>query len=80
MTLHQFKSLPDFEQAEAVWQGTLLSCRENGFYRIVLYQVDSFYVEVFYHKTANVILGFRPFSGTKLLEPYLGKINIREIL
>lgn len=79
MTLYQFKSLSDFEQAEAVWNGTLLAHREDGFFRILLYQVDSFYVEVYYHKAANVLSSFRPFTTTKLLEPYLQDINIEDI-
>lgn len=79
MTLYQFKALSDFEQAEAVWKGTLLGRREDGFYRVLLYQIDSFYVEVYYHKTANVILRFSPFSTTELLEPYLQQINLSDI-
>jgi hypothetical protein len=79
LTLYQFKALSGFEQAEAVWTGTLLAHREEGFFRILLYQVDSFYVEVYYHKAGNVLSSFRPFTTTKLLEPYLQDINIEEI-
>ena len=59
MTIYEFKALSDFEQAEVVWNCTLLAHREDGFFRILLYQVDSFYVEVYYHKEANVLLHFR---------------------
>jgi hypothetical protein len=79
MTLYEFKTLSDFEQAEAVWNGTFIAHREDGFFRVLLYQIDSFYVEVYYHKTANVILRFRSFTTTRLLEPYLEKINISDI-
>ena len=79
MTLYQFNALADFEKAEAVWEGTLVGHREDGFYHVVLYQIDSFYVEVYYHKTANVILRFRSFSTTTYLDPYLHQINISEI-
>ncbi len=71
MTLYQFKELSDFEQAEAMWSGTLLARREDGFFRILLYQVDLFYVEVYYHKEENVLLRLRSFTTTRLLEPYL---------
>jgi hypothetical protein len=76
VTLYDFRSLSDFEQAEAVWNGTLLAHREDGFFRTLLYQVDSFYVEVYYHKEANVLLQFRSFTTTSLLDPYLGQIDL----
>jgi hypothetical protein len=79
MTLYQFNEFSDLEQAEAVWEGTLLGHRSDGCYRVLLYQIDSFYVEVYYHTTANTILRFHSFSTTRLLDPYLHQINISEI-
>jgi len=36
-------------------------------HRIVLYQFDNFYVEVFYHKEYNVVRRYTPFASTNLL-------------
>lgn len=77
MTIYEFKALSGFEQAEAVWNGTLLTHREDGFFRILLYQVDAFYVEVYYHKEENVLLRLRSFTTTRLLEPYLEQIDLK---
>ncbi len=75
MTLYQFLALDEMEQAEAIWEGVHIAEREDEEHRILLYQIDSFYVEVFYHKEYNIIRRFRSFSSVNLLEPYLSRIN-----
>lgn len=76
MTLHEFNQLDEMEQAEAVWDGGFIADREDSEHKILLYQIDAFYVEVYYHKEYNVIRRFRSFSSTNELDPYLDKINL----
>lgn len=76
MTLYQFNMLDEMEQAEAVWDGQFVADREDEEHKILLYQIDAFYVEVYYHKDYNVIRRFRSFSSTDQLWPYLEKIDI----
>ena len=76
MTLYEFNQLDEMEQAEAVWDGVFIGDREDAEHKILLYQIDSFYVEVYYHKEYNVIRRFRSFSSTDQLQPYLEKIKI----
>lgn len=76
MTLYDFKKLSDFEQAQAVWNGTFLAHREEGLFRVILYQIDSFYAEVYYQKEQNIISHFRTFTTTRLLDPYLEQIDL----
>jgi hypothetical protein len=45
----------------------------------LLYQVNSFYVEVYYNKEYNPIKKFRSFSSTDELNPYLEQIDLNEI-
>ena len=68
--------MDEMEQAEAVWGGVLIANREDEEHKILLYQIDAFYVEVFYHKQYNVIRKFRPFSSTEQLAPYLHNMVI----
>ena len=75
MTLYQFNLLDEMEQAEAVWEGVHIAEREDEEHKILLYQIDSFYVEVFYHKEYNVIRRFRSFASTEQLEPYLKQMD-----
>lgn len=76
MTLHDFIKLDERERRRAVWNAVHIAERQNTKYRISLYQIDAFYVEVFYRKRSNVFIGFRPFKRTNLLKPYLSKIDI----
>jgi hypothetical protein len=76
VTLYEFKALPEIEQAEAVWSGIFLDYRDEELYRILLYGLDSFYVEVYYHALNNLISHFCSFTTTRLLEPYLEHINV----
>jgi len=80
MTLYQFNALDEMEQEEAVWSGTHIGERFDEVHNILLYHIDSFYVEVFYYREHNELVRFRSFSSTEQLLPYLGKINIDELI
>jgi hypothetical protein len=72
MTLNSFLDLDEMEQAEAVWSGTLQGTRHEGEYRILLYKIDKFYVEAWYHVEYNVLRKFVPFDEKEKLVAYLG--------
>jgi len=76
MTLDEFNTLDEMEQAEAVWDGVFVADREDEEHKILLYQIDSFYVEVFYHKQHNVLKKFSAFSSINQLDIYLDKIDL----
>lgn len=77
MTLYQFNALDDIEQAEAIWEhGVLLRSRDEGDYRYILYQIDSFYVELHYHMQQNAIEKARVFANPDHLQPYLDEMTI----
>jgi len=65
MTLYEFNMLDEMEQAEAVRSGTHIGERKYEEFDILLHQIDSFYVEVFYYRQYNVIRRLRSFSSTK---------------
>ena len=76
MTLYEFNALDRMEQAESIWDGVFLGDRKDSEHRILLYQIDDFYVEVFYHIQYNTIRRFRSFSSTDQLDPYLNQIDL----
>jgi len=76
MSLYEFNALNEMEQAKAVWDGMFVADREDEEHRILLYQIDSFYVEVYYHKQDNALKRFRSFSSINQLDPYLDKIDL----
>ena len=77
MTLYKFNLLDESKQAETLWEnGVHIGERSDAEHNISLYQIEGFYVEVFYHREENVIKRFRTFSSIAQHEPYLGKIDI----
>lgn len=80
MTVHDFKTLDDFQKATALVEGGVLIGKRNlMFYLVFLYQVDGFYVEVLYSTQSKKVHKFRAFENTDLLAPYLLQIDISEL-
>lgn len=76
MTHLEFKRLGLEAQADVLCaRGVSLGERQIPNFEIYLYQVDGFYVEVFYHKTEKITI-FKCFNNLNLLHPYLETINI----
>ncbi len=81
--MHPFKfnSIEEVEQHRKTWEkGILIAERKNRFYTIYLYQVNSFYIEVYRHSHFNVITKVKRFTNTSLLQPYLQNISIDSLL
>jgi hypothetical protein len=76
LSLYAFVAMSETEQANIVWEGTYLGNRLEGQHMVQLYSVSTFFVEVFYDISNNRISRLRPFKSTRLLEPYLGVIDL----
>ncbi len=80
MTLYQFNVLTENEKTAIVWnEGHFVGDRKENNFSILLYQVQSFYVEVFYSGNENKISRLRSFNSMEQLEPYMRKIDISEL-
>ena len=81
MTLQQFRASSKYVQQQMIkHQGVFLLERRSLDWDIFLFQVDAFYVEVFYErKTQNAVL-FKSFDDTDQLEPYLQRIDVCSII
>jgi hypothetical protein len=80
VTEDQFNKLSEDSQSNIISErGALISLRRTDEHRVLLYQIDSFYVEVYYHPTKNVIK-IKSFSGTEQLQPYLNQISLEGIM
>lgn len=81
MMLQQFNALPKEDQQDLLLKsGTFLAEREDGPFRIMLYQLDSFYVEVYFFNLYNKVAFFKAFRSTTPLQPYLNKIDLSDLL
>jgi hypothetical protein len=80
MTMQEFNYLDGLDKTKILsHDGVLLAKRIEGCIWITLYQIDSFYVEIFYHKTRYFYVSSRTFEDAGGLEPYLSQIDISEI-
>ena len=81
ITFYEFNSFTRKEKIEVLCEYSVFLCeRPHATFRIVLYQISNFYVEIKYNKQNNTIAEFQIFINTKMLEPYLNQIDISYIL
>lgn len=81
MTLDDFNALDERKQADIIMHdGVFLDYRWYKEFKIFLYQISDFYVEVYYNHRYNLVQGFGGFEYSSSLDPYLGKIRIPEII
>lgn len=77
MTLSTFRTLNNkLKKSIVLYTGVFLAERKKVFFKIMLYQVDNYYVEVFFLKPGKKPIWFRNFTSTDKLQPYLKKIDL----
>jgi hypothetical protein len=76
MTSAEFNHLSYHDKTEHVLRGTFLVDRLTKHYYIKLYNVDCFYVEVFFDDESHLITHFRAFEHTMFVVPYLQDLRI----
>src|SRR5436305_15234807 len=80
MHFYDFIQLNETEQIEILWyNGEQIGRRKEEDYLILLFQVEGFYVEVFYHNKERVIKKYVSFECLDRLEPYLENIDISSV-
>lgn len=81
MNLQKFASLEqDAQLLFLLKRGVCVADRTTESVHIFLYQVKSFYVEVYHDKINDRVMSLKIFSSTHSLDPYLQKINISGLL
>jgi hypothetical protein len=81
MTLFEFQLLPTSDQISILYKhGVYVGKRKQGHLTILLYQVDSFYVEVIYRMYRRYIARIRCSESTALLDPYLEQIDVEYLV
>ena len=77
MTLDEFAGMNETQQAETLLEhGNFLADRLYKNFSIFLYQLDSFYVEVYHNLRFDILQGIRCFEDDDALQPYLESIDI----
>ena len=77
MTLFEFLSLEEPEQIAVLYEkGVYIGKRKLDGRPAQLYQLDAFYVEVFYLAYRKHVLKIRASASTAILDPYLEQIDV----
>ncbi|WP_117881958.1 hypothetical protein [Aureibaculum luteum] len=76
MTLYEFLLLNKQEQFNSIWNlGTFLDTVIEGSFKINVYAIDMFFVEVVYDAQSNKIIENRPFKEGYRLNKYSKNLN-----
>ncbi len=77
MNLFDFQLLPYHEKIDTLYeQGVYLGKRKMDDLTVLLYQLDGYYIEIFYKKHRCYVTKVNVFSSTSLLDPYLDQIAV----
>lgn len=77
MLIAQFEALLSTDKYNYLLeQGVYLLYRHTEDYTILLFQLEVFYVELYYQKNDETTLDFQVFSSTDQLEPYFNQIPL----
>ncbi|HEX8313401.1 MAG TPA: hypothetical protein VF609_00330 [Flavisolibacter sp.] len=80
MTFSKFCSATQFVQKTVItFHGVLLMERRAGNLNAMLYQVDDFYVEVFFKDNSSSIFLLKCYADTSGIEAYLHLIDIGDV-
>lgn len=76
MTLEEFNQLNYEGRLRATQKAVCIAGREENKFKVLLFQLNDFYIEVYYNAKLNFISQLVPFRSTDFLEPYLQKMSI----
>ena len=81
MDIEAFKQLAKEQQHRLVAkQGVMLRERRTPNFIIFLYGLDSFYVELFFHRNSGTFATLKSFDNLDELSPYLEEIDVSQLL
>jgi hypothetical protein len=61
------------------FEANYLCCRTEGSYKLFLYEVRGYFIEVMFSREENKVRGFNAFNEVDRLSPYLAMISIAEV-
>lgn len=61
-------------------EGAYIGKRVINEHSVILYQFESFYVELYYRKYRKSLLYLKYSSSTDILHPYLAQIGVNELV
>jgi len=79
-TVEKFNTLNFDEQAWHVWHhATFLMVRQNSRYRVNLYHLNGFYIQLWYDVKRNRIERIAATESASVMNPYLKQIQLNDL-
>jgi hypothetical protein len=71
--------MSETDQLDLLYErGVFIGKRKNGVASVLLYQLEGFYVEVYYKKHRRFASKILSFTNTAVLDPYLDQIEVEQ--
>ena len=81
MTVYEFELLPLEEQVHMLYMhGVYIGKRKGTQFTRLLFQLESFYVEIVYSRYRQLINQMRYSDSTEILDTYLGQIQVEPLM
>lgn len=81
MKLCEFIALHEDEQLDLLYlQGSFIGKRRLGSLYVLLYQLDEFYIKIYYIEYRKTIHHIFCFNTTTFLDPYINQIEISDLV
>jgi hypothetical protein len=81
MRMKDFSVLDQSDQLEHIMiRGVFLADRYTDEFTLILYGLDNFYVELYFHPQTNEMAWIKSFDNTDELEPYLQEIDLSPLV
>ena len=79
MNLQTFLALSYDDRMEVTLSAVCIAGRDEDKHKVLLYQLNNFYIEVWYHKLFNNVTAVNVFDAEGL-QPYLDQLRIPDLL
>jgi hypothetical protein len=81
MNIDHFTQLSEGDQLKLIQaSGILIAERKSAYCDVKLYQLGSFYIELYHHTHFNVIVNVNAFTSLDMLDPYLDAVVIDNLI
>ncbi len=80
-SVEKFNILNFDEKAWHVWHdANFLMVRQNSYYRVNLYYMNGYYIQLWYHVKRNRIAKIAATTSSRIVDAYLPNISIDELI
>lgn len=80
LNFYEFCTLPSEEQSDFILDmGYYLCAIERNEYKVGLFYLFDFYVEIFFHYESGTIVKINPFRDLEKLTPYINDVDISDL-